>query len=547
MRLASRSLVLPTGLQLHLLHQPDARQAAALIEIGVGSHDEPEGWPGLAHLLEHMLFTGSAAYPDAQRLMPWVQGAGGRVNATTLQQRTAFFFEIAAPQLVEGLARLLDMIAAPLLTPATIAREVAVIDAEYQLLQRHGQTLSEAALLDGAAQPAAFRRFHIGSRASFGQQSDALREALRHFHQQHYHGGNMQLWLQGPQSLDELEGLARCAVTGLPSASAPLAPSAPPRLEPHRDSLLRVAGPARFWLSYLLPHSEQALRDSVTLAREFALDDAPGSLLETLRSQGLCDALSMKWLYLSANASWLALVFEGEKLSPDKAQKIEAIWLTWLQALRHSSAAQRAHYQALAEERFAQLSPLDQLRERAFGFAPGKADPDALIRAANAACATRLFSAPEIAGDACCSQGLTLHRQRWRSATVEPVQAAFAFYPLSTDVAEPALPVAAQPLLHCQSDSRPATLILRPDFFSNFSVAEGKARARQLRAFLGALRHLGGEGEFSPCDGVWQLRLRLPRQNPLWAVNEALKALSRPAGENRAAQEEGIAIRTLLG
>ena len=546
MSLASRSLVLPDGLQLHLLQQPAARQAAALVQIAAGSHHEPDRWPGLAHLLEHLLFTGSAAFPDDQRLMPWVQGAGGRVNATTLQQRTAFFFEVAAPQLAEGLARLMDMVAAPLFTPVAVQQEVAVIDAEYQLLQSHAQTLSEAALLDGVAQPAGFHRFHIGSRACFGEQVDALRAALRSFHQQHYHRGRMQLWLQGPQPLDELEQLARRVTAVLPVGPAPVVPPLP-QLKPMRDSLLRVAGPERFWLSYLLSHNEQINRDVVTLLREFALDDAPGSLLATLRSQGLCEALNMQWLYLADNACWLALVFEGESLTPDRARKTEAVWLAWLQALRHSSPAQRAHYGELAHERFARLAPLDQLRERAFGFAPGnRGDFNVLISALSADHATRLFSAPGIEGELCCSQGLTFQRQYWQMQPADNVEPAFRFYPLEAVFAEPELPSAAQPLLHCEQGKQPATLILRPEFFHNFSAAEGKARTAQLRAFFGTLRHLGSEGEFSAREGVWQLRLRLPEQHRLWAVNAALTELAKPLSESRTAQEEGIAIRTLL-
>lgn len=547
MALASRTLVLSNGLRLHLSHQPEARQAAALVQIAAGTHHEPDRWPGLAHLLEHVLFTGSAGFPAAERLMPWVQGAGGRVNATTLHQRTAFFFDVAAPQLAAGLARLLDMITAPLLTPAAIAQEVAVIDAEYHLLQRHGQTLSEAALLDGVAQPAAFHRFHIGSQARFGEQYATLRAALRRFHQQHYHGGNMQLWLQGPQSLDELEQLARRLTTRLPAGPAPsLSPT--PQLKPLRDSLLRVSGPARFWLSYLLPYQHAVTRDTVTLLREFAFDDAPGGLLATLRSRGLCDALSARWISLSDNYGWLAWVFEADNLTPEKAMETEAIWLAWLEALRQISPHQRAHYQALAEQRFARLTPLDQLRERAFGFAPDKADDaGALISALSAARVTRLFSAPGIEGASYTTQGLTLQRQPWsaRPATLAAAPV-FSFYPRKTAFAEPLLPSAAQPLPHCQPDSAPASLILRPDFYQNFSSGEGKARAAQLRPFFGALRHLGGEGAFSEQEGVWQLTLRLPQQNRLWAVSEALRQLARPVTQSAAADEEGIAIRTLL-
>lgn len=546
MTLASRSLCLPGGMQLHLIRQPDASKAAALVQIAAGSHHEPDRWPGLAHLLEHLLFSGSAAFPDEQRLMTWIQGAGGRVNATTLQQSTAFFFEVAAPQLDDALARLMDMMAAPRFTAAAVAQEVAVIDAEYQLLQHHTPTLSEAALLASVAQPAAFQRFQVGSRSYYGTDMEALRSALRAFHQRHYQRANMQLWLQGPEPLDQLEQMARSACAWLP-AGEPASLPVPPQLHPTRDTLLCVEGPPSFWLSYLLP-ALPCTGDTVTLLREFATDDAPGSLLATLRARGLCDSLNFQWLYLSANTRWLALQFQGEQLTPGRAQEAEAVWWAWLQALERSTPAQRSHYARLASDRFLRLSPLDQLRERAFGFAAAAADGlSTLIPTLSSASVTRLFCGPEVQGEPGLTQGFTLQRQAWQTRPIAPpCGCVFYFYPLQETVAKPPLPAASGPLLHSRVDSWPASLLLRPAFFRNFSLAEGKARAARLRPYFASLRHLGGEGEFSVTDGVWQLRLRLPEIHSLWAVKAALSELAKTVPCGPSADEEAIAIRALL-
>ncbi|PAT70347.1 hypothetical protein CJ738_34180, partial [Klebsiella pneumoniae] len=44
----------------------------------------------------------------------WVQRQGGSVNATTLARHSAFFFEVAADALADGVARLQEMLQAPL-------------------------------------------------------------------------------------------------------------------------------------------------------------------------------------------------------------------------------------------------------------------------------------------------------------------------------------------------------------------------------------------------------------------------------------------------
>ncbi|MFZ4213165.1 insulinase family protein, partial [Pantoea endophytica] len=95
----ARQLTLANGLRCHLYHQPDAREAAALMRVQAGSLDEADRWPGLAHLLEHLLFCGSEAFHGDDRLMPWLQQQGGQVNATTQLSRSAYFFPLPAAAL----------------------------------------------------------------------------------------------------------------------------------------------------------------------------------------------------------------------------------------------------------------------------------------------------------------------------------------------------------------------------------------------------------------------------------------------------------------
>ncbi|HDS1116504.1 TPA: insulinase family protein, partial [Pluralibacter gergoviae] len=152
-------LTLANGLRCHLIHQPQAREAAALLKVDAGSLQEPDRWPGLAHLLEHLLFADSADFRGEERLMPWAQRRGGQVNASTRLGESAFFFQAGADDLPVGLARLVDMLAAPLLLPGAITQEIAVIDAEYRLLQTHADTLCEAALFDLLPDPPSLGRF----------------------------------------------------------------------------------------------------------------------------------------------------------------------------------------------------------------------------------------------------------------------------------------------------------------------------------------------------------------------------------------------------
>lgn len=548
------------GLRVELVHQPDARQAAALIQVGAGSHDEPDRWPGLAHLLEHLLFTGSTGWPQDGRLMSWIQAQGGRVNATTLARRSAWFFEVAPSRLADGLARLQDMIAHPLLDHQAIGQEVAVIDAEYQLIQHHQPSRTEAALLHLAASPAAFQRFQVGSRAAFGEETTALQQALRQFHQRHFYAGNMQLWLQGPQSLDQLEQLAHAFAAELPQGQWQQEASRP-ELPASAAFRLSDSNPAALWRSWLLNSS-----DGVTLWREFLLDEAPGSLLATLRQHQLAESLSLKWLYQADNAVWLAVGIET-----DQPEAVNALFDRWLTVLRQTGEPQHRHYLQLAQQRFMALTPLDQLRERAFGFeaqAPQAAIdmfPSLLASLADAP-GTTLVCSPQAAAENVLTQGFSLALHPWQPAPPTAHLAPdFTFYPLAAELTAGPLPSQVVPLPHCSPDPDPAspgaephsdagpasntaTLLLRPEFFSTFSLAMGETYGRRLRPLFAALRHLGGRGEWQEVEGVWQLTLQLTADLKVadWALYQLVLALTPPVKAESPSAPDTIAIRALL-
>jgi len=529
------------GLTIELVHQSDASQAAALIQVGAGSHDEPDRWPGLAHLLEHLLFTGSTGWPDDGRLMSWIQTQGGKVNATTLARRSAFFFEVTPSLLGDGLARLQDMIVSPLLDNQAIAQEVAVIEAEYQLLQHHQPSRIEAALLHAAVLPVEFHRFRIGSRASFGAELPALQRALRQFHQRYYFASNMQLWLEGPHSLDELEQMARQFAAALPVGQW-RQDLPPPQLASDTCWQLAETPSAALWRSWMLNSS-----DGVTLWREFLLDEAPGSLLATLREQGLAESLELKWIYQAGGAHWLALGVETHQ-----PETVNTLLDSYLAALRQTGERQHRHYHQLAQQRFVTLSPMERLRQRAIGFAPDETLPALLplLEKLTDAPGTLLFCTPQPAVENRLTQGFSLALTAWQPSAPEVLPSAdFTFYPLDSVSTPEPLPEQAVELPHHQPDDPQATLILRPEFWSTFTAGVGEALGRRFRPLFADLRHHGGNGCWQEVEGVWQLTLQLTPDESVTdrALSQIVFALTAPVeADAPPATLESIAIRALL-
>ncbi len=108
------------------------------------------------------------------------------------------------------------------------------------------------------SRPRRFAAFRYGDAGSLGEDFLALQAALRDFHRSHYVARRMQLWLQGPRSLEVLGELATRFATGLAPGEAP--PPAPPLTlgEPPQQQLAVSSQPA-LWRCPLI-----ALSDNVT-------------------------------------------------------------------------------------------------------------------------------------------------------------------------------------------------------------------------------------------------------------------------------------------
>jgi len=207
------------GLLCLLISDDQASQATAVLQVGVGSHAEPAGLPGLAHLLEHLLFMGSAGYPQPGAFPARIARWGGRFNASTANQATRYFFSLAPAGLDESLHQLADMLAAPCFHPAQVASEREVIEAEFRT-RLADDALHEQAALAQIFNPAhPLSRFTAGNRQSLRGTPEALASALHDWHRGHYRAGAMALVLHAPRSPDQLRQLAERTAAQLPAGT----------------------------------------------------------------------------------------------------------------------------------------------------------------------------------------------------------------------------------------------------------------------------------------------------------------------------------------
>jgi coenzyme PQQ biosynthesis probable peptidase PqqF len=358
--LSSHDERLANGCQLQLLHRPRAGLTALWLRVAAGSHDEPPQWPGLAHFLEHMLFLGGARFCGEQRLMPFVQACGGRLNASTGARTTDFFFEVPDQCLEAAAERLLDMLVNPLFDPAAQLAERQVLQAEYQARAADAGQRGGAALQQALAAGHPCTGFHAGNAESLRADLPEFRAALAEFHQRHYRAGNCRLLLMGSQPTERLLALGRRLAACLPGDAAPLAGPVLPML-PLQARHWRLQGRAGRVRLGLVCQSADLPPGTLELLGDALASPQTGGWLGLLRERGLAAEVQVQTLYQHAGQALLALRCEG--VGGDVA-RLRAGLLGWLRAFASAAPWDELQVRHAEERRWreAALRPLELAR-----------------------------------------------------------------------------------------------------------------------------------------------------------------------------------------
>jgi zinc protease len=174
---------LDNGLRVLLLEDHRSPVAAFQVWYRVGSRNEVRGRTGLAHFLEHMMFKGTPAYGPRQ-FSRMVEQNGGRDNAFTSQDATAYYVNIAADRLPLVIDLEADRMQQLLLDPGDIALERQVV-----LEERRTRTDDDpGGFLSEEVSALAFRA-HPYAQPILGWAEDVERitpEAMRAFYRIYY-------------------------------------------------------------------------------------------------------------------------------------------------------------------------------------------------------------------------------------------------------------------------------------------------------------------------------------------------------------------------
>jgi len=208
---------LSNGLRIVIVPDRLAPVVTTNLSYLAGSNDAPEGFPGTAHALEHMMFRGSAGL-DRDQLAEFGALLGGFYNASTAETVTRYTYTVPK----DGLGMVLRSEALRMrgltLSEADWVQERGAIEQEVSrdLSSPFYNYLSQAQALLFQGTP--YEHDALGTRSSFDRTDAAL---LRRFYEQWYAPNNAILVIAGDVQPAQALSEAQAAFGDIPRRAVP--------------------------------------------------------------------------------------------------------------------------------------------------------------------------------------------------------------------------------------------------------------------------------------------------------------------------------------
>jgi predicted Zn-dependent peptidase len=193
--------------------------AALGVWVGVGTRHEPREINGVAHMLEHMAFKGTARR-SARDISVEIENVGGHLNAYTSRENTAYYARVLAEDVPLALDIIADILQYSTFDEVELARERAVVLQEIGQAEDTPDDIIFDRLQATAYPDQALGRPVLGTTEIVGSMS---RLAIRDYMRRNYGAESLVLAAAGRVDHDRLVELASAAFVDLPRTGPALA------------------------------------------------------------------------------------------------------------------------------------------------------------------------------------------------------------------------------------------------------------------------------------------------------------------------------------
>ncbi len=233
---------------MRVIVQEDHRAPVMVSQVWyrAGSMDEFNGTTGVAHVLEHMMFKGTHNVPPGE-FSKRIAAAGGRENAFTSRDHTAYFQQMQKDRLELAMQLEADRMANLVISDELFAKEVQVVMEERRLrTDDQAQSVVYERLMATAYQTHPYRRPIIGWMDDLQNMTG---QDARDWYARWYAPNNATLVVAGDVKTDEVIALAKRYFGVLPARALP---ERKPQIEPEQVGEKRIEVKAPAQVPYLV-------------------------------------------------------------------------------------------------------------------------------------------------------------------------------------------------------------------------------------------------------------------------------------------------------
>ncbi|MFN3543524.1 MAG: M16 family metallopeptidase [Thiobacillus sp.] len=253
---ALTDVTLDNGMRVIVKEDRRAPVMVSQVWYRAGSVDEFNGTTGVAHVLEHMMFKGTKNVGPGE-FSQRIAAAGGRENAFTSRDHTAYFQQMQNDRLELALKLEADRMANLVISDDLFAKEIQVVMEERRLrTDDQPQSVVYERLMATAYQAHPYGRPIIGWMSDLEHMTA---QDARDWYERWYAPNNATLVVAGDVKADEVIALAKKYFGPLPARALP---ERKPQTEPEQLGEKRIVVKAPAKLPYLLmAWHAPALRD----------------------------------------------------------------------------------------------------------------------------------------------------------------------------------------------------------------------------------------------------------------------------------------------
>ncbi|OWB55534.1 hypothetical protein B5S28_g1406 [[Candida] boidinii] len=335
---------LPNKLQCLLISDPITDKSAAALDVNVGSFNDPNDIPGLAHFLEHLLFMGTEKFPSENEYSSYLSKNSGSSNAFTAAQHTNYYFEVANDAMEGALDRFSQFFISPLFDKNCKDREINAVDSENKKnLQSDLWRLYQLSKsLTNPIHP--YCKFSTGNKITLGddpiKKNVDVREVLMNFHKNYYSANIMKLVILSNKDLNTLTNWAIENFSNVKNKNVerPFYKESPFNTNNYSSKLIKakpIMESRNLEISFPVPDSSPFWKSSPTKYLSHLLGhESEGSLLYNFKEKSWANGLSCGSMGISSGFSNFVMSIELTPLGLENYKSIITDVFKYIQMLK---------------------------------------------------------------------------------------------------------------------------------------------------------------------------------------------------------------------